>query len=299
MYIYGGTKELDAHNHAITNDFYRLNLITLDWEDLTVRLFISPFEDHQSRRNVHLICLLQEKIHECISPEDPFERRMQSCNLPPRDNPTSALYRRSNRIFILIFGGADKVGRVTNDLLCIDPVRHTWETLSTTTTDKLGIPVGRSGAGSIVVDDKLFIFGGWTRSPDLPQDQTQNVDSFCVLDLKTKVWIAVDIPYPSHVGSLGYNLDVLAPEAYKGCKLLLMRNRTDDEAVRQLSTAYFSSLSLTCLPYSPLPSKATSPSCSIQRPTASPPKNTEETCHYPMPGTTSHPIEATNPTAHV
>lgn len=34
MYIYGGTREIDHLHMQLTNDFYRLNLETLEWENL-------------------------------------------------------------------------------------------------------------------------------------------------------------------------------------------------------------------------------------------------------------------------
>lgn len=109
----------------------------------------------------------------------------------------------------------------------------TWERVITLNED--GKPsldlLPRSGAGSIIVDHKLFIFGGWTRPNDERYTVGRNVNSFSVLDLHSRIWIVKDRPYPPEVGTLGYNISIFAPKAYQGWKLVIIRNKVEDDQV--------------------------------------------------------------------
>ncbi|KAG8955365.1 hypothetical protein FRC04_008716 [Tulasnella sp. 424] len=208
LYIFGGAREVSIHHAEITNDFYRLNMNTLEWTDIS------------------------GELRECLDAGSPYRRRLLSHSLPPRENPSSALYHCDGRAFFHIFGGTDKLTtNPTNDLFVVDLYRLTWERVITLNED--GKPaldlLPRSGAGSIIVDHKLFVFGGWTRANDERYTVGRNVNSFSVLDLHSRVWIVKDRPYPPEVETLGYNISVFAPKAYKGWKLVLMRNKVEDD----------------------------------------------------------------------
>ncbi|KAG8895104.1 hypothetical protein FRC01_012567, partial [Tulasnella sp. 417] len=184
LYIFGGTRELSLNQTVITNDFYRLNMNTLEWADIS------------------------------------------------RENPSSAVYHCDGRTFFHVFGGTDRITtNPTNDLFVVDLHRMTWERVVTLNED--GKPaldlLPRSGAGTIIVDHKLFVFGGWTRPSDERFTVGRNVNAFSVLDLHSRIWIVKDRPYPPEVETLGYNISIFAPKAYQGWKLLIIRNKLEDD----------------------------------------------------------------------
>ncbi|KAG8924586.1 Host cell factor 2 [Tulasnella sp. 418] len=212
MYIFGGSNDFVD---GVTNDFYQLDMRNLKWTNITP-------------------CL-----KEVVNVSNPMTRGVESNPLPARDNASAQLYRRDGRSFILLFGGSDKDGNPTNTVLCVEPSCFMWETLHTTAADKNSKSkeiLPRSGAGSVVQNDKLFVFGGWT-SPREKDNTPLNADSFSVLDLVTLQWIVCDRPYPSQIGSLGFNLDVYAPPCYSGNEVLICRGKLRDGKAVNLSAA--------------------------------------------------------------
>ena len=64
-----------------------------------------------------------------------------------------------------------------------DPATDTW-------TRKANMPVDTSAMGSVVLDDKIFVIGGWEWSMDYPYTTMQ------VYDPETDVWTReADVPF--------------------------------------------------------------------------------------------------------
>ena len=134
---------------------------------------------------------------------------------------------------MLLFGGSDIRGISTSNVISINLELKQWEIVNASIVDPQATLSGltpRTGAGSALCDDKLFVFGGWTRTDEKADGVA--VDSFSVLDLLAMEWIVVDRPYPAHVGSLGYNLVTYAAPCFHGHKVVLTRGRIEDNTVR-------------------------------------------------------------------
>ncbi|KAG8889367.1 hypothetical protein FRB98_004651 [Tulasnella sp. 332] len=178
----------------------------------------------------------------------------KGAGLPFRDNATSSFSKYHGISFLLIFGGTDKFGAASNELFVIDLTRCTWEPLHTwslasePTATRCGGVFPRCGTASTVAGDKLLIFGDRAHGHLSPKSdssqkqksrkkikdksilQTETINAYSVLDLKTRIRDIHDQHYPDGL-DLGYNIDVIAPALYKGNKLLLMRGRTTEYKV--------------------------------------------------------------------
>jgi len=111
MFIFGGW-----NGHKSLNDFYSLNLETLEWREIQK-------QDCPSIRRMHSAVVYKDKMY--------------------------------------LFGGFDesRPAHTYNELFCFDFQTETWKTVPC----RGMIPKGRSRATAAIVENNMYIIGGWDR----------------------------------------------------------------------------------------------------------------------------------------
>ncbi|KAG8924588.1 hypothetical protein FRC02_010339, partial [Tulasnella sp. 418] len=236
MFIFGGLVQGKA-----SNNLFKVDMDCGVWTDLT--------------NQVNKLKKYDQLGREIVANQD-----LRS-NLPPRLDATSQIYKtKDGKRFLLVFGGSEpstlspQYSISTNSLIALDLDENslTWNYVDTTVNilprhdeDKTAVKqlkgvLPRSGSGSFIHEEKLFIFGGYRTflQHDFESDWSwELLDSYSILDLVELKWIVCDQPYPEHVGSLGYYLNIYVPPCFGGNKVLICRSKIEDDTILNLSPA--------------------------------------------------------------
>ncbi|KAJ7672512.1 hypothetical protein DFH06DRAFT_94295 [Mycena polygramma] len=156
----------------------------------------------------------------------PFGAPQHEAQLPPRYGMTMAFYhlkdQNISQRLLLLFGGVDKDGEASNEMICMDVDRSParWWVV-----DIAGGPVAaRVDSHIIVVKDQFFIFGGCSYG----DGQYQPIESYNIgkYDNKHWTWQVWDVPYQPHVPALGFSCDAVAIQDEESPKILLTVGNT-------------------------------------------------------------------------
>ncbi|KAJ7151365.1 hypothetical protein C8R43DRAFT_1004934 [Mycena crocata] len=151
--------------------------------------------------------------------------------LPSRYAGAMAYYKAksSGQRLLFLFGGQingtdeDDLGEVSNELIAIDIDNAKWWTVEVAG----GAITARLWSDILIVDDRLFIFGGKT----YVDGQAQSVDSYSIATVRNYRWSweVCDVPYPGHLKSLGFCSDSAVIHDGDTKKILLAAGFTDSE----------------------------------------------------------------------
>ncbi|KAJ7700481.1 hypothetical protein B0H17DRAFT_1327964 [Mycena rosella] len=206
VYSYGGVRPYDE-DYTPTSDFYRLDLKTMTWENLTHALRFRP----------------KNYIPDPFAENPEFELRA----LPALTEPAIDLVSLGGRSFLFLFGGHDSQGP-TADLIAIDLDEYVWWFV-----DVQGTPIrSRMSASMVAIDNRLFVFGGRVKFDDKgPAIRTYSV---AVYNPDTRwTWVISDTPMPRDLPPLGFSIN--ATPVYGGQKILLTQGRIKNDKPIDLS----------------------------------------------------------------
>ncbi|XP_022664216.1 kelch domain-containing protein 3-like isoform X1 [Varroa jacobsoni] len=180
MYVFGGFEE---QADRFSNDVYALDLWTFKWEYVCTQ-GVPP-----SHRDFHSACAIYNRMYIFGGRGDmdnPYHSSRDTyCNrLTYLDTETSRWHfaralgdvptgRRSHSSFVYrgemyIFGGYDSVKKKHYGTMhCYDPVSERWREIPIN-VGRTGPPCARRRHASVIVEDRLFVFGG--TSPSKPSE---------------------------------------------------------------------------------------------------------------------------------
>ena len=209
LYMFGGCRPNDSDP---TSDFYRWDVQTMEWTNLTVR---------RPRSHCWHKIELSLKNATRFGSMNPFGDLPATKPLPSLHQPSIASFYLGQKKFMLLFGGRIKK-KLSSDLIAVNLEDLTWFIVQVD-----GDPVTPRMASSMVtVDNRVFIFGG-------VGSRDETLDNFCVAEYTTHDmkwrWVVRDEQYPRHVPSLGMGLEAIS--VYGGKKILLLAGRDDDQDV--------------------------------------------------------------------
>ncbi|KAJ7766332.1 hypothetical protein DFH07DRAFT_881336 [Mycena maculata] len=201
IYSYGGVRPLDESNSP-TADFHRLDVRTMQWQNLTDELRFRP-------RNYIF---------------DPFRKAsLDRRRLPALTESACTIITMDGGTFFLLFGGHDS-DNPTADLIAVDLEDLIWWFV-----DIQGTPIRpRMSASMVATGHQIFIFGGRDRfDDDAPEIRTYSIAKY---DPRTRwTWTVSDGPLPPDLPFLGYSIQ--ATTVHDGQKILLTRGRIDDRPI--------------------------------------------------------------------
>ncbi|KAG6908043.1 hypothetical protein DXG01_006405 [Tephrocybe rancida] len=147
------------------------------------------------------------------APGSPFSKRLQD-PLPPLHGAAATFCRIEDQSVILLFGGLDADGNISNNFYIINLTTFEWW------QEKVPSSVEpRHEAWITFVDNRLYIFGGRER------------ESFSVLELDEDTlqwkWVVQDQAYPASIPMLGYVGGALP--VFNGSQILLFPGLLSDD----------------------------------------------------------------------
>ncbi|KAF7331240.1 hypothetical protein MKEN_00001000 [Mycena kentingensis (nom. inval.)] len=197
LYVYGGIRGGDLAEKP-TNDFYRLNMETLRWENLTDMLRYVP-----DTRTVTL---------------DSFYD-LPKKGLPALNHTAYTVFHRNGHPLLMIFGGFDGDSS-TAGLICVDPTNRTWSNVVLAGR----APRPRIDAAIVAHKNSLFIFGGREEPGDIRAAKVISTYSVATLGESGQwTWSVTDERMPN----LGSHIQ--ACPVYGGKMILLTAGRMDKE----------------------------------------------------------------------
>ncbi|KAI6213859.1 Kelch repeat type 2 and Kelch repeat type 1 domain containing protein [Aphelenchoides besseyi] len=197
MIVFGGFEE---DNQRFSSETYVFDFLTSQWTELKTEGVVPQYRDF------HAACVLNDRMyvfggrcdergqwHSNVDYYDPFihylDLTTNTWYTPKQLEESSPPGRRSNTLWsydekIYMFGGYEsKSDRHFNDLYCFDPKTSTWS-LMKPAGEKA--PSARRRQCSVVVDNRLFLFGG-TRPHEKRRGALIDLGDLYVLDYENKL----------------------------------------------------------------------------------------------------------------
>lgn len=197
VYFYGGTLPGLASDGKYTADLFSLDLVSMEWQDLTDMLHFT-------------------------NPYDPFSKLLQGEKLPALQHAACAFISLNDRNFLMVFGGYDQAkSKRSSSLIAIDVDRHSWWWVRPE-----GIPViSRFSPTMVAIKNRLYIFGGL-------QDDVI-LKSYSIIEYADGAWRWVErdrhacYPDGSELPLWPFALSASAVSLYNGKQILLTPGRAN------------------------------------------------------------------------